>query len=907
MKQKRFFYVFLLLASLFLYPSITFSQTNNGLFYTDNDVPFIYPRSTWDNSPSLTSLMTWYPSASSTVPDYPPVERFIIHDTATPDNDPYDAITRIQGIYRYHAVTRGWGDIGYNYLIDQQGKIYEGRYGGNGIRAAHTYYDRAADNFNLGTIGISLLGTFAEQDASPAVYDSLARLIGWLAVDNNLDPSEMAKLSKIWNTNSGGYTSSYTGPVVAGHGDVEPGNPDPGMLDLAKVRTDAKKYYDKFKNYVYKAPDIEKIYSIKNGSRTGYSTIADLTSQQISYDKLAEITQTQLDLFAENRYQKYPDGTLLKIDAEPMVYLVDNAMRRPLQMTAKEFSALGFNLKNVRPVSGEDLSRYASSTPIKFTASNLLIRDTTTNKIYLTQNGRRRLFTSTSLFNALGYKTNKIKDLSHEEVIAYLEGSMMTYKTGTLAKTPTDSTVYLIDSGKKREFLSYETFTSLGYKIKNVITIGDEELGFYPSGIFVTLKNNTLVSAGDTKNLYIIQGSKKLPIISDDLLPILKLSRKNAITVSADEISHYTEGGSVKLATNTLFKKEGDGKIYVAKNGDKEWIPDMATFKKRKYKMSQVVTLKTAVFDKLYPTTQITATPATTGGQEISKVSTFNPLMRIAIYNVPDNTNVKITANGPYNFCPASSTCVEKPTNEITELINSGSNYPYGKFYGVASSTIIEIASYEDRPAWRPTINYNKFRGAIEIKYSDVSKKLWAVNELPLEDYLRGVAEALNADPAEYQKAFSIIARSYALFHQQNGGKYGPSEVFYLKNTGTDQVYKGYGFEVYANNLIKAIEATTGKIMTYNGKIARALYSSDSGGVTKDSCQVFGSYFCNADYNYLRGGAKDPDGTVHNDQKVAASHGVGMSAIGARKLAEQGKTAEEILKYYYSGIMIEQK
>lgn len=905
MKHQKFSYVFLLLAALFLSPSITFSQTNNGLYYTDTDLPLINPRSTWDNSSSLNSLLTWYPSASSTIPDYQPVERFIIHDTATPDNDPYDAITRIQGIYRFHAVTRGWGDIGYNYIIDQQGKIYEGKYGGNGVRAAHTYYDRASDNFNLGTIGISMLGTFAEQDASPVIYNSLARLIGWLAATNNLDPTEMAKPSKIWNTNSGGYTSNYTGPIIAGHGDVEPGNADPGMIDLAKVRIDAKKYYDEFKNYIYKAPDAEKIYSIKNGSRKTFLTVADLNAQQISYDKLAEINQSQLDLFSENRFQKYPDGALLKIDADSMIYLVENAMRRPLQMTAKEFSTLGFNLKNVRLISSDDLEKYPLSSTIKFSAPNLIIKDTATGKIYLTQNGRRRLFTSMSLFNALGYKINKIKDLSHEEVIAYLEGEMMTYKTNTLTKTPTNSTIYLIDNGKKREFLSYETFTRLGYKIKNVITIGDEELGFYPNGIFVTLKNNTLISAADTKNLYIIQGSKKLPIISDDLLPLLKLSRKNAIVVSSDEINHYAVGDSVKLANNTLFKKVGDDKIYVAKNGGKEWIPDMATFKKRKYKLSQVITLKTAVFDNLYPTD--VSAQASKGGQEISKVSTFNPLMRIAIYSVPDNTNIKITANGPYNFCSSVSTCVEKLANEITELVNSASNYPYGKFFGVASSTIMEIASYEDRPAWRPTINYNKFRGAIEIKYSDISKKLWAVNELPLEDYLRGVAEALNADPTEYQKAFSIIARSYALFHQQNGGKYGPSEVFYLKNTGSDQVYKGYGFEIYANNLIKATETTAGKIMTYNGKIARALYSSDSGGTTKDSCQVFGSYFCNAEYNYMRGGAKDPDGTVHNDAKIAASHGVGMSAIGARKLAEQGKTAEEILKYYYTGVTIEQK
>lgn len=57
----------------------------------------------------------------------------------------------IRGVYRYHAVSRGWGDIGYNYIVGQNGRIYEGRAGGDYVAGAHALYN------NKNSIGISVL------------------------------------------------------------------------------------------------------------------------------------------------------------------------------------------------------------------------------------------------------------------------------------------------------------------------------------------------------------------------------------------------------------------------------------------------------------------------------------------------------------------------------------------------------------------------------------------------------------------------------------------------------------------------------------------------------------------------------------------------------------------------------
>ena len=63
------------------------------------------------------------------------VEKFVVHHTATTSNLD-QPINAVRDIYYYHANVRGWGDIGYNYIVDKNGSVYEGRYGGEGVIGA---------------------------------------------------------------------------------------------------------------------------------------------------------------------------------------------------------------------------------------------------------------------------------------------------------------------------------------------------------------------------------------------------------------------------------------------------------------------------------------------------------------------------------------------------------------------------------------------------------------------------------------------------------------------------------------------------------------------------------------------------------------------------------------------------
>ncbi|MFF7730761.1 peptidoglycan recognition protein [Streptomyces sp. NPDC008001] len=81
----------------------------------------------------------------------------------------------VRGIYRYHVVSSGWRDIGYNFLIDKCGTIYEGRAGGvaRPVKGAHTL------GFNSNSMGIAVLGTFGTSNPAGAAVDAVADLTAW--------------------------------------------------------------------------------------------------------------------------------------------------------------------------------------------------------------------------------------------------------------------------------------------------------------------------------------------------------------------------------------------------------------------------------------------------------------------------------------------------------------------------------------------------------------------------------------------------------------------------------------------------------------------------------------------------------------------------------------------------------
>jgi len=110
------------------------------------------------------------------------VTHMIVHHSAGP-NSSSDYGAAVLSIWNLHKNTNGWDDIGYNWLIDPNGIIYEGRGGGNNVRGAHFC------GKNSGTMGICFLGNFETATPTPAALASLEALTAWKSCDANLDPT----------------------------------------------------------------------------------------------------------------------------------------------------------------------------------------------------------------------------------------------------------------------------------------------------------------------------------------------------------------------------------------------------------------------------------------------------------------------------------------------------------------------------------------------------------------------------------------------------------------------------------------------------------------------------------------------------------------------------------------------
>ncbi|HWV76842.1 MAG TPA: peptidoglycan recognition protein [Isoptericola sp.] len=131
-----------------------------------HDGPAIRSRADWGADESL---MTWTPRQGQ-------VKGAIIHHTAgTNSYTSAQVPSIIRGIYTYHAKTRGWGDIGYNFLVDRWGRIWEGRDGGVELEIVGAH----AVGVNDETVGVSVLGNYDQATVSDAAVRGVIDLLAW--------------------------------------------------------------------------------------------------------------------------------------------------------------------------------------------------------------------------------------------------------------------------------------------------------------------------------------------------------------------------------------------------------------------------------------------------------------------------------------------------------------------------------------------------------------------------------------------------------------------------------------------------------------------------------------------------------------------------------------------------------
>jgi hypothetical protein len=210
-------------------------------------------------------------------PTYGTVALGFVHHTVTANvYDPEDSAGIVLGIARYHRDHNGWNDIGYQFLVDRYGQVFEGRDGGMTLAVVGAQ----AQGYNSTSFGVSCMGDFTAESLPGAAVESLSRLIAW-----KLSLHGVPCTGKVRVTSAGGETNRYgagtrvTFNRISGHRD---GNATgcPGDLlyqQLPSIRARAAQLADDITALTVGASRTELAYPDTAMEVTGVLRFADET------------------------------------------------------------------------------------------------------------------------------------------------------------------------------------------------------------------------------------------------------------------------------------------------------------------------------------------------------------------------------------------------------------------------------------------------------------------------------------------------------------------------------------------------------------------------------------------------------------------------------------------------------
>jgi hypothetical protein len=283
------------------------------------------------------------------------------------------------------------------------------------------------------------------------------------------------------------------------------------------------------------------------------------------------------------------------------------------------------------------------------------------------------------------------------------------------------------------------------------------------------------------------------------------------------------------------------------------------------------------------------------------------PILRIGLLTIDEETDwvTEISCDTQWNLEDGEGGLLgSMAAGEMVRAFYKNQRYYFNRGRGIEQThkflrfvpqdddAICTIENFDRRESRNAAYADNTFRDTLELQYIPYKDEVWVINELPIEEYLYGLAETSNYSHEEFKKTLLTIARTYALYHHERNTKH--RGYFHMNAYADDQVYKGYEYETRHFKIKESVEETRGVTVNYDGKTAITPYFSRSDGRTRTWSEVWGGVVpwvvgvpapCDAAKGYALWG-----------------HGVGLSASEALCMAREGSDWEEILHYFYTDI-----
>lgn len=254
----------------------------------------------------------------------------------------------------------------------------------------------------------------------------------------------------------------------------------------------------------------------------------------------------------------YPDGSLLREEGTPGVWLIQSGKRRPF--TSKTALLSRYSLDKIINVTKNDLDRYEIGKAIKFANYSLLRSSRGT--VYLLVDDILRGIASREAFRMIGFNPEEIIDVEQKELAEYTEGQPITiesiYPTGALLQDKITGGVYYVENGVKYPIWSKEIML-VNFKAKKIIPVAPDELEKYTVGEPVKFKDGELVKSAASPSVYVISNGLKLPVPSAEIFEGLGYKWDNIVVTSNKALEAHPIGEPVQL-----IPKEQEDSVGVA-------------------------------------------------------------------------------------------------------------------------------------------------------------------------------------------------------------------------------------------------------------------------------------------------------------------------------------------------------
>lgn len=226
----------------------------------------------------------------------------------------------------------------------------------------------------------------------------------------------------------------------------------------------------------------------------------------------------------------------------------------------------------------------------RFYPDGSVLKEADGDSIWLIQRGQRRQFLTYSSFISR-YSPEKLISVTQSDLENYEIGPPIKFADYSLLRSP-GGTVYLLVGDMRRGIASAEVFRTIGFNPDEIIDVTWDELGAYAESEPITIESvyplGALLQDKMTGGVYFVENGIKKPLWGKEFLT-LYFKGRSIIPVSSEELQKYQTGEPIKFRDGELVMSQSSPTVYVISNSERRPIPTEEVFNELGYKWENII------------------------------------------------------------------------------------------------------------------------------------------------------------------------------------------------------------------------------------------------------------------------------------------------------------------------------